>query len=248
MNARAASILIAATFATAAVAQSKQPAVVYDAGGKFDKSFNEAAYNGIERFKKETGSRLPRLRDRQRHAARAGVPPDGAARSRPVIAHRLRPRLGAREGGAGIPERRFAIIDSVVDLPNVQSVRVQGPGRLLPGRRARRARQQVGQGRLRRRHGRAADPPLPVRLRARRQARESERRGAGQHDRHHAGRVERPDARRRARARRSSRAASTSSSPRPAAPAPACTRPPRTRASSPSASTATRTTCSPAPC
>ena len=31
------------------------PAVVYDMGGKFDKSFNEAAYRGIERWKKETG-------------------------------------------------------------------------------------------------------------------------------------------------------------------------------------------------
>jgi len=31
------------------------PAVVYDMGGKFDKSFNEAAFRGIERWKKETG-------------------------------------------------------------------------------------------------------------------------------------------------------------------------------------------------
>jgi basic membrane protein A and related proteins len=32
-----------------------EPAVVYDMGGKFDKSFNEAAYRGIEKWKKETG-------------------------------------------------------------------------------------------------------------------------------------------------------------------------------------------------
>ena len=31
------------------------PAVVYDQAGKFDKSFNEAAYTGAERFKKATG-------------------------------------------------------------------------------------------------------------------------------------------------------------------------------------------------
>src|SRR5262245_396593 len=36
-------------------AQDFVPAVVFDMGGKFDKSFNEAAYNGAERFKKETG-------------------------------------------------------------------------------------------------------------------------------------------------------------------------------------------------
>ena len=38
-----------------AAAQEFSPAVVFDMGGKFDKSFNEAAYNGAERFKKETG-------------------------------------------------------------------------------------------------------------------------------------------------------------------------------------------------
>src|SRR5262245_19123111 len=31
------------------------PAIVFDMGGKFDKSFNEASYTGAERFKKETG-------------------------------------------------------------------------------------------------------------------------------------------------------------------------------------------------
>src|SRR5262249_8691497 len=32
-----------------------QPAVVFDFGGKFDKSFNEGVLNGVERFKAETG-------------------------------------------------------------------------------------------------------------------------------------------------------------------------------------------------
>ena len=32
-----------------------EPAIVYDMGGKFDKSFNEAAYNGAEQWKKESG-------------------------------------------------------------------------------------------------------------------------------------------------------------------------------------------------
>jgi len=36
-------------------AQDFVPSVVFDMGGKFDKSFNEAAYQGAERFKKETG-------------------------------------------------------------------------------------------------------------------------------------------------------------------------------------------------
>ena len=30
-------------------------AVIYDSGGKFDKSFNESAYNAAEKFKADTG-------------------------------------------------------------------------------------------------------------------------------------------------------------------------------------------------
>ena len=47
-----AGLLLAASAATAA---DISPAVVYDMGGKFDKSFNQGVYDGVERFKKETG-------------------------------------------------------------------------------------------------------------------------------------------------------------------------------------------------
>ena len=39
---------------TAALAEDK-PAIVFDIGGKFDKSFNESMFNGAEKFKAETG-------------------------------------------------------------------------------------------------------------------------------------------------------------------------------------------------
>ena len=39
----------------ASIAVQAQPAVIYELGGKFDKSFNQAAYSGAERWKKETG-------------------------------------------------------------------------------------------------------------------------------------------------------------------------------------------------
>ncbi|MGQ3030608.1 MAG: BMP family ABC transporter substrate-binding protein, partial [Ferrovibrionaceae bacterium] len=51
--AAAALALVAAS--GAARAADFEPAVIFDMGGKFDKSFNESAYNGAERFKKETG-------------------------------------------------------------------------------------------------------------------------------------------------------------------------------------------------
>ena len=40
---------------TAAFAADIKPAVIYDLGGKFDKSFNEGVFNGATKFKKETG-------------------------------------------------------------------------------------------------------------------------------------------------------------------------------------------------
>ena len=40
---------------SAAVSADFTPSVVFDMGGKFDKSFNQAAFDGAERFKKETG-------------------------------------------------------------------------------------------------------------------------------------------------------------------------------------------------
>jgi basic membrane protein A len=47
-----------------ALAADIKPAIIYDLGGKFDKSFNEAAYTGAEKFKNETGIDLPGVRDR----------------------------------------------------------------------------------------------------------------------------------------------------------------------------------------
>ena len=41
--------------AVPAVAEDVVPGLLYNMGGKFDKSFNEAAYTGAERFKAETG-------------------------------------------------------------------------------------------------------------------------------------------------------------------------------------------------
>ena len=49
-----AAALTSVSFAASAMDDFK-PAVIYDMGGKFDKSFNEGVYNGIQRFTEETG-------------------------------------------------------------------------------------------------------------------------------------------------------------------------------------------------
>ena len=41
---------VAVTMSTAAFAADFKPAVIYDMGGKFDKSFNEGVWNGVQKF------------------------------------------------------------------------------------------------------------------------------------------------------------------------------------------------------
>ena len=46
------------TFSDSILSADIKPAVIYDMGGKFDKSFNESVYNGAQRFTKETGIKV----------------------------------------------------------------------------------------------------------------------------------------------------------------------------------------------
>ncbi len=98
-----------------------QPAVVYELGGKFDKSFNQAAYAGAERWKKETGQaylEFEIVNAAQREQALRRMAERGA---NPIVGIGF-PQAAAIEAVAkAFPKTRFAIVDAVVALPNVQS-------------------------------------------------------------------------------------------------------------------------------
>ncbi|HQX59797.1 MAG TPA: BMP family ABC transporter substrate-binding protein, partial [Burkholderiaceae bacterium] len=99
-----------------------EPAIVYDMGGKFDKSFNEAAYNGMERWKKETGKSYLEFEvsnESQREQAIRRMAEKGAS---PIIAMSFSQASAIEKVAKEFPKLKFAIIDMVVDLPNVQSV------------------------------------------------------------------------------------------------------------------------------
>ena len=117
----------------------------------------------------------------------------------PIIAVGFSQAVALEKVAKEFPNIHFTIIDSVVKLPNVQSVVFkEHEGSFLVGMLAAMASQDR-QGRLRRRHGHPADPPVPVRLRAGHQVRQSQGRADLQHDRHDARRLERSGPRRRAR-------------------------------------------------
>jgi basic membrane protein A len=108
--------------AGAASAKDFQPAIIFDMGGKFDKSFNEAAYNGAEKFKKETG--LPYLefevtQEAQREQAMERMVRKGAD---VVVVVGFAFATPLEQIAKSNPKTKFTIIDTVVDRPNVQSV------------------------------------------------------------------------------------------------------------------------------
>jgi len=115
---------IAGTFLTAMTVSAADisPAVVFDMGGKFDKSFNQGVYDGVERFKEETDIEYREFEvtnETQREQAIRRMAQRGA-----------NPILGVGFAQAGpmetvakeFPDIKFTLIDGVVDLPNVQSV------------------------------------------------------------------------------------------------------------------------------
>ena len=115
--------LAGVAFSAVAIAQTAiKPAVVYDKGGKFDKSFNEAAYIGAEKFKQETGVEFRDFEpnnDAQIEQALRRFARDGNS---PIIAVGFSQATALQKVAAEFPDLKFTIIDMVVELPNVQSI------------------------------------------------------------------------------------------------------------------------------
>jgi basic membrane protein A len=91
-------------------------------GGKFDKSFNEAAFRGAERWKQETGKAyldFEIANPTQREQAVRRMAERGA---NPIVGVGFSQGSAIEKGAKDFPKQQFAIIDFVVDLPNVQSI------------------------------------------------------------------------------------------------------------------------------
>src|SRR6266508_3973871 len=115
-------VLVTIVLTTFADAQEFSPAVVFDMGGKFDKSFNEAAYAGAERFKKESGIAYREFEvtnEAQREQALRNMARRG---SQVVVAIGFSQASGMEKVAKEFPNTKFAIVDAVVNLPNVQSI------------------------------------------------------------------------------------------------------------------------------
>jgi basic membrane protein A len=110
-----------AAFSIAATAANAQPALIYELGGKNDKSFGEAAWRGAEQWKKETGKpylEFEIANAAQREQAARRFAERGAS---PIVGIGFPQASSIDKIAREFPRLSFAIIDMVVDLPNVQS-------------------------------------------------------------------------------------------------------------------------------
>jgi basic membrane protein A len=111
-----------AVLALSASAALAEPALIFDLGGKFDKSFNEAAFGGAQRWAEETGGSFREIElssEAQREQALRRFAEAGA---NPVIMTGFAFGSVLDEVAPDYPDTKFAIIDMVVNQPNVRSV------------------------------------------------------------------------------------------------------------------------------
>lgn len=112
---------IFAMLSSIAWAEEFKPAVVYDMGGKFDKSFNEGVYNGIKRFEEETGIKVMDFEvtnETQREQAMQRMAKRGAT---VILGVGFAQADAINKVAAEHPDKKFAIIDvSWLNQPNLR--------------------------------------------------------------------------------------------------------------------------------
>ena len=106
---------------SAAMAADIKPAVIYDMGGKFDKSFNEGVYNGVKKFTDETGIEVMEFEvtnETQREQAMRRMAERGATI---VLGVGFAQADAIAKVAAEFPDTKFSIIDvSWLDAPNLR--------------------------------------------------------------------------------------------------------------------------------
>ena len=111
-----------AVMALSAGAALADPAIIFDLGGKFDKSFNESAFTGAQRWADETGGSFDEVElqsDAQREQALRRFAENG---NNPIVMAGFAFATALEEVAGDYPDTKFTIIDMVVDQPNVRSV------------------------------------------------------------------------------------------------------------------------------
>jgi len=111
-----------AALALSAGAALAEPGLIIDLGGKFDKSFNESAFTGAQKWVTETGGTYTETElqsEAQREQTMRRMAERGA---NPIVVLGFANASTLEKVAPDYPETSFAIVDMVVDQPNVQSI------------------------------------------------------------------------------------------------------------------------------
>ena len=111
-----------AVIALTAGAASAEPGLIIDLGGKFDKSFNESAYTGAQKWSTETGGKYRESElqsEAQREQLMRKMAESGA---NPVVVLGFANASTLEVVAPDYSETQFTIVDMVVDQPNVKSI------------------------------------------------------------------------------------------------------------------------------
>jgi basic membrane protein A len=112
--------LVLAFFAGNALALN--PAVIYDLGGKFDKSFNQAAHMGAEQFSQETGIKYRDFEPTNESQYEQALRRFASRGSDLIVVVGFSFASALEKIAPEFPDTKFVIIDMVVAQPNVESV------------------------------------------------------------------------------------------------------------------------------
>ncbi|MGR3455817.1 BMP family lipoprotein [Pseudooceanicola sp.] len=115
----------AAAMALSAGAALAEPALIYDLGGKFDKSFNEAAFNGATRWAEESGGSFRDIELQSEAQREQALRRFAEAGLNPVITTGFAFSTPIANVAADYPDTKFVTIDGYVDPeehPNVLSI------------------------------------------------------------------------------------------------------------------------------
>ncbi|MEL7213916.1 MAG: BMP family ABC transporter substrate-binding protein [Pseudomonadota bacterium] len=112
----------AASLALSAGATLADPALIFDLGGKFDKSFNEAAFNGATRWAEETGNSFREVELQSEAQREQALRRFAEAGLNPIVMAGFAFASALETVAPDFPDTKFVIIDMVVDQPNVRSV------------------------------------------------------------------------------------------------------------------------------
>ena len=140
-----------ALLAVTAGAALAEPAIIFDLGGKFDKSFNEAAFNGATRWATETGGTFKELEmqsEAQREQALRDLAEGGA---NPIVMTGFGFADPLNVVAPEFPDTKFAIVDvDWLSQPNVLQVAfTEHEGSYLVGMMAGMKLDLTGSGRVR---------------------------------------------------------------------------------------------------